>query len=188
MWIILQGHVTEPCIKMIHSFFQEIDELLSGSLTQEDEDAVLQELEEMTQVKCYTSWANKSIGIKTSIVSIFGWRRRNFPPTPISPQYNAPPLQLSRHMQGCVYTVGSCRCQHCIFNVAEFNLGKVRLETMLASCLSLEFTGVAMGLSQGHLVFYGYLIDVISFRLCYVLWYIVFISAPFPALPLVRIG
>ena len=36
----------------IHSFFvpQEIDDLLSGSLTQEDEDAVLQELEEMTQV------------------------------------------------------------------------------------------------------------------------------------------
>ena len=29
---------------------QEIDELLSGSLTQEDEDAVLQELEEMTKV------------------------------------------------------------------------------------------------------------------------------------------
>ena len=73
MKIILLGHVTEPCIKMIHSFFQEIDELLSGSLTQEDEDAVLQELEEMTQVKCYTSWANKSIGIfKTSIFSIFG--------------------------------------------------------------------------------------------------------------------
>jgi len=62
MKIILQGHVTETCNKMIHSFFQEIDELLSGSLTQEDEDAVLQELEEMTQVKCYTSWANKSIG------------------------------------------------------------------------------------------------------------------------------
>ena len=37
---------------IIHSFFapQEIDDLLSGSLTQEDEDAVLQELEEMTQV------------------------------------------------------------------------------------------------------------------------------------------
>ena len=29
---------------------QEIDELLSGSLTQEDEDAVLEELEEMTKV------------------------------------------------------------------------------------------------------------------------------------------
>ena len=29
---------------------QEIDELLSGSLTQEDEDAVLKELEEMTKV------------------------------------------------------------------------------------------------------------------------------------------
>ena len=187
----MQVHVTEPCNKMIHSFFQEIDELLSGSLTQEDEDAVLQELEEMTQVKCYTSWANKSIGIKTSIVSIFGWRRRNFPLTLISPQYNAPSAAKQTHARmWCVgvYTVGSCRCQHCIFNVAEFNLGKVRLETMLASCLSLEFTGVAMGLSQGHLVFYGYLIDVISFRLCYVLWYIVFISAPFPALPLVRIG
>ena len=67
------------------------------------------------------------------------------------------------------YTVGSCWCQHCIFNVAECNLGKAKLETMLASCLSLEFTGVAMGLSQGHLGFYGYLIEVISFRLCYVL-------------------
>ena len=54
MKIILLGHITEPCNKMIYSFFQEIDELLSGSLTQEDEDAVLQELEEMTQVKCYT--------------------------------------------------------------------------------------------------------------------------------------
>ena len=31
-------------------FPQEIDELLSGSLTQEDEDAVLQELEEMIKV------------------------------------------------------------------------------------------------------------------------------------------
>ena len=71
-----------------------------------------------------------------------------------------------------VYTVGSCWCQHCIFNVAECNLGKVKLETMLASCLSLEFTGVAMGLSQGHLGFYGYLIDVISFLSCYMLWYI----------------
>ena len=175
MKIILQGHVTEPCNKMIHSFFQEIDELLSGSLTQEDEDAVLQELEEMTQVKCYTSWANKSIGIKTSIVSIFGWRRRNFPLTLISPQYNAPSAAKQTHARMRwvgVYTVGSCRCQHCIFNVAEFNLGKVRLETMLASCLSLEFTGVAMGLSQGHLGFYGYLIGVISFRSCYVLWYI----------------
>lgn len=30
-------------------FPQEIDELLSGSLTQEDEDAVLQELEDMTK-------------------------------------------------------------------------------------------------------------------------------------------
>ena len=129
MWIILQGHVTEPCYKMINSFFQEIDELLSGSLTQEDEDAVLQELEEMTQVKCYTSWANKSIGIKTSIVSISGWRRRNFPPTPISPQYNAPgrgsAAKQTHARMWCigVYTVGSCWCQHCIFNVAECNLG-----------------------------------------------------------------
>ena len=75
-------------------------------------------------------------------------------------------------MMWCVgiSSVGSCRCQHCIFNaMAECNLGKVRLETMLASCLPLEFTGVAMGLSQGHLEFYGYLIDVISFHLCYVL-------------------
>ena len=160
---------------MIHSFFQEIDELLSGSLTQEDEDAVLQELEEMTQVKWYTSWANKSIGINTSIVSIFGRQRRNFPPTPISPQYNAPSAAKQTHAKmWCigVYTVESCRCQHCFFNVAECNLGKVRLETMLASCLSLEFTGVVMGLSQGYLGFHGYLIDVISFRLCYVLWYI----------------
>ena len=36
--------------KTLIFFPQEIDELLSGSLTQEDEDAVLQELEEMTKV------------------------------------------------------------------------------------------------------------------------------------------
>ena len=36
--------------KILIFFPQEIDELLSGSLTQEDEDAVLQELEEMTKV------------------------------------------------------------------------------------------------------------------------------------------
>ena len=36
--------------KTLIFFLQKIDELLSGSLTQEDEDAVLQELEEMTKV------------------------------------------------------------------------------------------------------------------------------------------
>ena len=66
---------------MIHSFFQEIDELLSGSLTQEDEDAVLQELEEMTQVKCYTSWANKSIRIKTSSLNIWMTKKKLSPHT-----------------------------------------------------------------------------------------------------------
>ena len=166
---------------MIHSFFQEIDELLSASLTQEDEDAVLQELEEMTQVKCYTSWANKSIGIKTNIVSIFGWWRRNFPPTPISPQYNAPSAAKQTHARmWCigVYTIGSCWCQHRIFNVAECNLGKVKLETMLASCLSLEFTKVIVGLLQGHLGFYGYVVEVISFCSCFACVY--FCSLPSP--------
>ena len=36
--------------KTLIFFLQKIDKLLSGSLTQEDEDAVLQELEEMTKV------------------------------------------------------------------------------------------------------------------------------------------
>ena len=173
---------------MIHSFFQEIDELLSGSLTQEDEDAVLQELEEMTQVKCYTSWANKSIRIKTSIVLIFGWQRRNFPPTSISPQYNAPSSAKQTHARmWCigVYTVGSCQCLHRInIKMAECNLGKVKLETMLASCLFLEFTEVVVGLCRGIWDFTAMLLRSSHFARVLLL----FISAPFPALPLVSIG
>ena len=101
--------------------------------------------------------------------------KKKLPATPVSPQYNAPSAAKQTHARmWCrgVYTVRSCRCQHCIFNVAECNLGKVRLETMLPSCLSLEFTGVAVGLLQGHLGIYGYLNEVISFCLCYVLSYI----------------
>lgn len=40
----------------VHFVPQEIDDLLSGSLTQEDEDAVLQELEEMTKVVWHIYW------------------------------------------------------------------------------------------------------------------------------------
>ena len=53
-------------------------------------------------------------------------------------------------------------------NVAEYNLGEVKLETMLARCLSLEFTGVVLGLSHGYLGFYGYHVEVISFHSCYI--------------------
>ena len=48
-WKALISAVFNQMLTKILIFFpQEIDELLSGSLTQEDEDAVLQELEEMT--------------------------------------------------------------------------------------------------------------------------------------------
>ena len=50
-WKALISAVFNQMLTKILIFFpQEIDELLSGSLTQEDEDAVLQELEEMTKV------------------------------------------------------------------------------------------------------------------------------------------
>ena len=50
-WKALISAIFNQMLTKILIFFpQEIDELLSGSLTQEDEDAVLQELEEMTKV------------------------------------------------------------------------------------------------------------------------------------------
>ena len=74
--------------------------------------------------------------------------------------------------------------------VAECNLGKVKLNTMLASCLSLEFTRAAVGLSQGAS---GILLHITLrsshfARVALCVRSLVFISAPFPALPLVNIG
>ena len=41
---------TQPCSSPLLLLLQQIDELLAGSFTQEDEDAILEELDAITQV------------------------------------------------------------------------------------------------------------------------------------------